>query len=85
MVERHAPKVSAVIPCFNVEYCPEEGVSPVLSRSLVSYELVAFDGGSTDATLRVLEKMPGTRDVYKLIIQASVGVFSACNVGLAIA
>lgn len=85
MAEKRAPKVSVVIPCFNVERYLEEGINSVLAQSGVTFELIAVDDGSTDATPRILEKMLGTRDGHKLVKKANGGVSSARNAGLAVA
>ncbi len=45
------PRVSIIMPAFNVASCLEESVSSVLDQGFTDWELLILDDGSTDETL----------------------------------
>jgi glycosyltransferase involved in cell wall biosynthesis len=59
-----APKVSVIIPCYNLGPYLVEAVESVFAQTMQDFEILVVDDGSTDAgTLRVLRyfKRPRTR------------------------
>jgi glycosyltransferase involved in cell wall biosynthesis len=79
-VER-APKVSVIIPCYNLGQYLDEAVGSVLAQSYQEFEILIVDDGSTDdATRRLLTdyRRPRTR----ITRSENRGLPAAKNLGL---
>jgi glycosyltransferase involved in cell wall biosynthesis len=77
-----APKVSVLIPCYNLGHYLDEAVDSVLAQTFQNFEIVIVDDGSTDrATASLLEtyQRPHTR----VIRQAHAGLAAARNAAIA--
>jgi glycosyltransferase involved in cell wall biosynthesis len=75
------PKVSVVIPTFNVARYVGDCLASVRAQTLSDWECIVVDDGSTDGTL---QRIRGSADArIKLIAQSNKGVSTARNVGLA--
>jgi glycosyltransferase involved in cell wall biosynthesis len=72
--------VSVVIPTFNGAKTIEAAILSVLSQSLPVHEIIVVDDGSTDATCKVVSRLP-----VKLVIQSNKGPAGARNSGVALA
>ncbi len=51
------PDVSIVMPSYNQADFIEKSITSVLEQNVANLELIVMDGGSTDGTLQVLEKL----------------------------
>jgi hypothetical protein len=78
-VERPAPLVSVVIPCFNQAHFLAQAIESVLAQSYAEVEIVVVDDGSGDNTREVAARYPGVLCVS----QPNRGVAAARNAGLA--
>jgi len=56
VVMKHNPLVSIIIPCYNAEEYIEETLTSVFNQTFKSYEVIVVDDGSTDESLKILEK-----------------------------
>lgn len=74
------PKVSIIVPIFNMEDVLERCMDSLLKQSLRDIEIVAVNDGSTDASLSILEQYEDER--LTIINQANSGVSSARNAGI---
>ena len=77
-----SPRVSVIVPCYNLGQYLDEAVESVLAQSYQDFEIVIVDDGSTDgATRSLLEdyRRPKTR----VIRTAHGGVSAARNVAIA--
>ena len=77
-----APKVSVIIPCYNMERFLCECLESVLSQSLKEIEAVCINDGSRDATPRILESYRETDPRVRVIHQENQGVAAARNNGI---
>jgi len=51
-----SPLISIITVCYNAEEYIEQCIQSVLSQDFDNFEYIIIDGGSTDATLNVIEK-----------------------------
>lgn len=50
-----SPKISIIVPCFNVENSVQETLDSILLQSYSNFEIICVDDKSTDKTLSVLQ------------------------------
>jgi glycosyltransferase involved in cell wall biosynthesis len=81
MGDNQLPKVSVIIPCYNLGEFIEEAVQSVLSQTYSDYEIIIVNDGSTDEnTNKLLEQANWPKTViYKTINQ---GLPAARNYGI---
>ena len=75
-----SPKVSVVMPVYNVEIYVAEAVTSVLSQTYENFELLIVDDGSTDASVDICNLIDDPR--IRLIRQANRGLAGARNTGI---
>lgn len=78
------PKVSVIIPVYNVEDCLEDCLDSVVNQTLKDIEIICVNDGSTDKSLDILEKF-AKDDRITIINQENQGAGIARNKGLKIA
>jgi glycosyltransferase involved in cell wall biosynthesis len=78
----NVPKVSVIIPVFNVEKYLPQCLSSVLSQTLVDIEIICVNDGSTDSSLRILEAFSAKDSRFKIFSIPNSGLPAARNVGL---
>lgn len=80
------PKVSVIMPCYNVEKYVGASIESVLNSTLVDLELICIDDKSTDSTLNILKKyaQQDSRITVRALKQNS-GVSVARNIGIQMA
>ncbi|MCI6217042.1 MAG: glycosyltransferase, partial [Helicobacter sp.] len=79
------PKVSVIIPVYNVEQYLRECLDSVTSQTLKQIEIICIDDGSTDNSLEILKEYQAKDTRIKIIRQKNGGLSSARNAGLAVA
>ena len=79
------PKISVIIPVYNVEKHLEKCLSSILNQTLDSLEVIAINDGSTDRSLEILEHFSNQDQRLKVINQVNQGVSAARNKGLSLA
>lgn len=77
-----APKVSVIIPCYNVEKYLEQCIESVLNQTLKDIEIICIDDGSSDRTLDILYQLQKNDNRIKVIEQKNAGAGAARNNGL---
>lgn len=78
----NAITVSVIIPCRNSEKHIAACLRSVLGQSLRDIEIICIDDGSSDSTLRVIEKTAAEAELCLLTHESARGVFAARNTGL---
>ena len=79
------PKVSVVIPVYNVEKFLKECLNSIVNQSLEDIEIICINDGSTDNSLEILNEYSLKDDRMKIISQKNGGHAVATNNGMAIA
>lgn len=75
------PKISIIVPCFNVAPWIVECMESILSSSFKIFEVLCIDDGSTDDTWELMNRF-ATNPHVRLFRQENKGVSTARNVGL---
>jgi glycosyltransferase involved in cell wall biosynthesis len=76
------PRVSIIIPCFNLGGFLDEAVDSALSQTFHDLEVLIVDDGSTDEATRAL--LAGyDRPRTRVVRTANLGLPSAKNTGIA--
>lgn len=76
------PKISFIIPVYNVEEYLGQCLDSVLAQSYENFEAICIDDGSTDSSLNILKKYEKKDKRIKIISQKNQGVSVARNAGL---
>lgn len=76
------PKVSIIIPVYNVENYLADCLESVINQSFRELEIICINDGSTDDSLTVLEEYAARDDRITVISQRNQGLSMSRNVGL---
>ncbi len=79
------PKVSVIIPVYNVEKYLGTCLDSVINQTLKDIEIICVNDGSTDNSLQILEEYAAKDDRIKVINKKNGGLSSARNAGLDVA
>ncbi len=79
------PKVTVIIPCYNMETYLLDCMDSVLGQTLRQIEAICIDDGSTDSTPRLLDELREKDARVRVVHQENQGVAAARNRGLALA
>ena len=75
------PKVSIVIPCFNVEKYLRQCLNSVVGQTLTDLEIICVNDGSTDATLSILQEYAERDNRFLVIDKPNSGYGHSMNCG----
>lgn len=81
-MENKQPKISIVMPCYNVEDYIEESLNSILNQTFKDFEIIAVNDSSTDSTLNILKKYEKTLKSLRVFTQPNKGAGAARNFGL---
>ena len=81
----YTPKVSVIIPVYNVEQYLRECLNSVIKQTLKEIEIICVDDGSTDNSLDILKEYAEKDHRITIITQKNLHAGVARNAGLAIA
>lgn len=76
------PKVSVIIPVYNVEQYVEKSIQSVLNQSMKDIEIILVDDGSTDASGKICDRYGKKEEKIVVIHKENGGLSSARNVGV---
>ena len=75
--------ISVIMPCYNAASFVEEAVASALGQTYPGIELIVVDDGSTDGSVKILEKLAAIHpDRMQLLFQNRMGPYPARNLGL---
>ena len=75
-------KVSVVIPVYNVEKYLEDCLNSIVYQTLKDIEIICINDGSTDNSLKILNKYAKNDDRITVISQENQGHAVATNIGI---
>lgn len=73
-------KISIITACLNSEKTIEDAILSVVNQNFPNIEYIIVDGGSTDGTLRIIEKYKDK--ISKVISEPDKGLYDAMNKGI---
>jgi len=76
------PKVSVIIPVYNVEKYLRECLDSVINQTLKDIEIICINDGSTDNSLQILKEYEKKDSRIKIINKENGGYGKAMNIGL---
>lgn len=77
------PKISIVVPCLNMELYIEQTIKSIINQEYPNLELIIMDGGSSDSTLKILDKYNSFTTI--LISEKDGGQYKAVQKGMSLA
>lgn len=78
----HIPKISIILPVYNVEPYLDECLKSILDQSFDDFEVIAVNDGSTDRSLEICERYAVQDRRIKVINQINQGVAATRNTGI---
>lgn len=79
------PVISVVVPVYNGEKYLQECINSITNQTIVSFEAIFVDDGSTDKSFRILHANSLLDNRIKIIRQPNLGATSARKNGVKIA
>jgi len=76
------PKVSVVVPVYNVEKYLRECLDSIVSQTLKDIEIICVNDGSTDNSPAILEEYANKDNRIKIISKSNSGYGHTMNVGI---
>ncbi|HEY0776269.1 MAG TPA: glycosyltransferase [Nocardioidaceae bacterium] len=76
------PKLSIVVPVYNVEGYLEECLDSILAQPYDDLEVVMVDDGSTDSSADIARRYADAHGNFRLVSQANAGLGAARNAGV---
>ncbi|MBQ7633210.1 MAG: glycosyltransferase [Alphaproteobacteria bacterium] len=76
------PLISVIIPVYNAENYLHECLNSVVNQTLREIEIICVDDGSSDSSLKILQKYKDIDSRIKIISQKNKGSASARNNGM---
>jgi glycosyltransferase involved in cell wall biosynthesis len=73
------------MPVHNAEFYLEEAVESILGQTFTDFEFIIVDDGSTDQSLRILQRYARQDDRIVLTSRPNTGIVGALNEGLSMA
>lgn len=76
------PKVSILVPCYNVEAYVRECLNSLINQTLSEIEIICINDGSTDNTGSILQSFQSCDHRIKIINKENTGYGDSMNIGL---
>ena len=79
------PKISIVVPVYNVEAYVSKCIESIMHQDYENIEIIVVDDGSTDSSSKICEQYARSDNRIRLIHQENQGLSKARNNGIDIA
>ena len=79
------PKVSVIVPAYNVESFIEKCLTTLVLQTLKDIEIIVINDGATDSTPEIISEFAAIDSRIKVINKQNGGLSSARNAGLEVA
>src|SRR5919199_4651822 len=76
------PRISVVVPIYNVEPYLEECLESIARQTYKDLEVVMVDDGSKDSSPQIAERFAASDNRFRLVTQPNGGLGSARNTGI---
>lgn len=76
------PKISVIVPVYNVAKYLERCLESILSQSFKDFEIICVNDGSTDNSLEILQQYAKKDKRIKIINQKNSGAGYSRNIGI---
>ena len=80
----YTPKVSVIIPVYNVEEYLRECLDSVVNQTLKEIEIICVDDGSTDNSLEILKEYAKKDSRISVFAQSHIGTGKCRNIALSV-
>ncbi|MFF9106827.1 CDP-glycerol glycerophosphotransferase family protein [Streptomyces sp. NPDC014805] len=77
------PRLSLVVPVYNVELFLDECLQSIADQTFTDWEAIVVDDGSTDGSLAIAERWAAKDDRIRVVAQENKGLGPARNTGVA--
>lgn len=78
-------QLSVILTVYNMERCLPEALGSIASQSFTDFEVLCINDGSTDGSLRILERAAAADPRFSVVTIPNGGPGNARNVGLGLA
>lgn len=82
MPKKTAPKISIIVPCYNVEKYLDECLRSIADQTLKEIEVICVNDGSTDKTLEIIRRYADGDNRFIVIDKENEGYGKSMNRGL---
>ena len=79
------PKISVIVPAYNVEKYIEESLNSIINQTLKDIEIIIINDGSTDKSTEIINEISRNDSRVIVINQKYSGVSKARNIGMMLA
>lgn len=80
--QKKIPKISVIMPVYNCSRYLEEALASLLIQTFRDFEVLAINDGSTDDSLKILEKFAKCDKRIRIINQDNSGIVKVLNRGI---
>ena len=82
-MQRENVLISIITVCYNSEKTIARTIESILNQTYSNYEYIVIDGGSTDATIEIINKYePFFKGKLKWVSEKDKGIYNAMNKGV---
>ncbi len=79
---KRSPKISVLVPCYNVEKYLCQCLDSILAQTFPDMEIICLNDGSTDGTLSIIKEYAQKDNRIVVVDKANSGYGATMNVGL---